>query len=108
MAADAASAIGWIEVQPAQSGPGHVTIRGHAVALTDVAGKFTLQVNRASKGNKSDTSQGGVLNLKAGEAKALSTTTINVTPDDNLTLTLTLLSADGKEVFSTVLKSPQR
>lgn len=104
MAADAAAVIGWVEVQPGPSGPGHVTLRGHVHALKDTAGKFSLQITRTSRGGKSDGKQGGDFNLKAGESRPLSTTTININPDDKLTVQLTI-TVDGAEVFTTTLRT---
>ena len=103
MAAGAASVIGWVEVQPSAKGRDHITLRGHVLALTDAAGRFTLALTRSSKGGKSETKQGGAFKLLAGESQPLSTTTINLDQNDQLTVVLSI-SVDGAEVFSTTLR----
>jgi CsgH protein len=105
MAANATSVIGWIEVLPVPDQNDRVTIRGHVQALQAVEGTFGLSVKRASRGNKSDNKQSGQFSAKAGESRALSTTTINLQPNDRLEVVLTL-SVDGADIFKASLRSP--
>jgi hypothetical protein len=105
MAADSSSAIGWIEILPVSGRDNHITIRGQILALKPVEGKFGLRVKRTSRGNTSDNKQGGQFSAQVGESRVLSTTTINLQPNDHLEIVLTL-SVDGAEVFSATLRSP--
>ncbi len=90
--------IGWIEIQAEPENSDHVSIRGRIQALETVEGNFELRVTRISHGNKSANAQSGRFRAKAGEAKALSSTTINLDPGDQLQITLTLF-VDGEKVF---------
>ena len=91
--------IGWIEIQAEPDRRDHVSIRGRIQAFETVEGNFELRVTRISRGNKSANAQNGRFHAKADETKALSSTTINLNPNDQLQITLTLF-VDGEEVFS--------
>lgn len=104
MAADT-SVIGWIEIQADPDQRDHVSIRGRIHALETVEGNFQLRVARINRGNKSANAQRGHFRAKAGEAKVLSSTTINLDPNDLLQIKLTLF-VDGEEVFFATAQSP--
>src|SRR5688572_7237577 len=100
--AAAGAVIGWIEVKPGERA-GMVTIVPHVYALAPVAGKFALAVSRAGKGGTSNSSQSGAFDLPAGQGKALSSTSVNVSADQSLTIELKVFRG-SEEIFSATLK----
>ncbi len=82
-----------------------IQITGHALALDAVSGMdFTFSLRRQNKGNSSSTRQSGRFDLAPNEAKALSSTSINLEPGDELTIELKLLD-HGKEISSAIVTS---
>ncbi len=82
-----------------------IEITGHALALDAVSGMdFTFTLRRQNKGSNSSTRQSGQFDLAPGEARILSSTSINLEPGDELTIELKL-SDHGKEVSSATLNS---
>jgi hypothetical protein len=107
--ANAQQVLGWLELKPLP-GRNMVQITGHALALERVAGlEFMISVAREGSGGKSVSRQSGRIDLHAGENKSLSSTSINVQPGSDLTITLNILDR-GQEVFSAVMtaKQPER
>jgi hypothetical protein len=85
-----------------------IEIVGHALASDAVGGMdFTLTLQRQNKGNTSSTRQSGRFDLAPGEAKNLSSTSINIEPGDELTIELKLLD-HGTEVSSATVTSKSR
>jgi len=102
--AQADSPLGWLELKPVP-GRNMVQITGHALALEPVsAADFTLSIKRRNGGNNSNTAQSGHFDLAPGEAKVLSSTSINVEAGDELTIELKIAD-HGREVFSATLSS---
>jgi hypothetical protein len=102
--ANAQQALGWLELKPLP-GRNMVQITGHALALEKAAGlEFTMSVAREGGGSKSVSRQGGRIDLDAGAEKTLSSTSINIEPGGDLTITLKILNR-GQEVFSTVMSA---
>lgn len=104
--ANAQQVLGWLELKPL---PGRhvVQITGHALALETAAGlEFTMSVAREGGGGKSVSRQSGRIDLAPGESKSLSSTSINVEPGGDLTITLKILDR-GQEVFGTVMTAKQ-
>jgi hypothetical protein len=107
MHASSAFVIGWVEIQPAESGKEQVTIVGRALALQPMSGQFALVVSRSGKGGTSTSRQGGAFSVAAGENAVLSSSSINISPADVVTIELKLF-VDNNEVFSTVMKSARK
>jgi hypothetical protein len=104
MATDRLSVIGWIEIVRMPGASNLLTVLGHVQGIENRQGKFQLSVTRNNRGNKSATKQSGDFRVTAGEAANLSSTTINVSVEDHLSLELILYSGD-KELFVTRLQS---
>jgi hypothetical protein len=104
ISAQPGSIIGWVEIQPASQGKDHVTIVGRALALDAAAGQFKLVVSRSGRGGVTDARQSGAFDLRAGESKVLSSTSINVSQSESLVIELKLFS-DSKEISSVVLRT---
>lgn len=103
-AAHAQSASAWLELKPVP-GRNVIQITGHALALDAIGGlDFSLSLHRKNAGNSTATRQSGRVDLAAGEAKTLSTTSINVEPGDEILIELKLLD-HGKEVSSATVSS---
>ena len=103
VAAEPSGVIGWIEVRPSSKGVDHIMITAHAHAIAPANGKFRLVVTRWKNRNRSKSQQSGSFDLEPGEGRALSKTTINLRPSDQLKLEL-ILSVDGQDVFSSRLQ----
>lgn len=100
--AEISNVLGWIEVTPA--GTGQIMVTGHVYAVTAAEGKFSLSLERMSKGNSAKTGQSGTFKAGAGENAKLSTTGINVSPNEQLKVELRL-TVDGREVTPVVLQT---
>lgn len=102
--AQAQSVLGWIELKPV-SGGRNIQVTAHATALGKVSGaEFALSMRRRSGGNQSNTRQTGSVDLAQGESKALSSTTMNIEPGDELTLELKIKDG-GVEISSSVIRA---
>lgn len=100
--AQAQSAFGWLEVKPVP-GRNLVQITGHALSTEAANGMdFTLSLRRQNGRNSSTSRQSGRFDLVPSESKALSSTSINVEPGDELMIELKILD-HGKEVSSATL-----
>jgi hypothetical protein len=105
--ASSAFVIGWVEIQPGESGKDQVTVVGRALALEPISGQYALVVSRSGKGGTSISRQGGAFSVTAGENAVLSTSSINISPAEVVTIELKLF-VDNNEVFSTVMKSARK
>jgi hypothetical protein len=95
--------IGWVEIAPSPERRGQLAVIGHVYAATASKGRYTLVISRAGRGGTTNTQQGGVFNVAAGEDKKLSTTAVNVAANDSLKIELKLYSEE-REVFSVVMR----
>ncbi|MEQ1672309.1 MAG: curli-like amyloid fiber formation chaperone CsgH [Hyphomicrobium sp.] len=100
--AEGSDVIGWIEVAPA--GAGKVVVTGHAYAVVATEGKFSLSLERRTKGNSAKTGQSGNFKAAAGENAKLSSTGINVEPGEDLVIELRL-TVEGRDIAPVDLRT---
>jgi hypothetical protein len=95
-AAQAGEVLGWMEVHPEG---GQVQITGHAWSAEPAKVDYTLQIQRIGPGGNTTTRQGGKADLEAGKVGTLSTTSVNLQPQAQLAVLLTISS--GGQVIAT-------
>ncbi len=99
MTADTAQAgevVGWMEVNPTD---GQVQITGRAWSAEAAKVDYTLQIQRIGRGGNTSTRQGGRADVDPGKVATLSTTSVNIQPQDELAVLLTISS--GGQVIAT-------
>ena len=92
----AADVIGWIDVMPSAD---RLEIAGRAFGMEPSDIEYTLKVERSGGSGRSATTQSGRIQLEPGKVAKLSATTINLSPQDQLSVLLTI--ASGGQVLST-------
>ena len=95
-AASAGEVVGWMEVTPAG---GQLRITGRAFAPEGGNVEYTLQIQRSGRSGNTTTKQGGKAEIQAGQVATLSTTSVNLQPQDQLAVLLTL--SRGGQVLAT-------
>jgi hypothetical protein len=95
-AAPAGDVVGWMEVTPAG---GQLRITGRAFAPDGGSVEYTLQIQRSGRSGNTSTKQGGKAEIQAGEIATLSTTSVNLQPQDQLAVLLTV--SRGGQVLAT-------
>ena len=90
---------GWISIRPVAGESDKVAIQAHASALTPIEGGYEMVLTKAAHGGRSKTRQSGAITLDAQEQRDLSRTIINLGPEDELEVELTI-SVEGHAVFS--------
>ena len=90
----------WIALEPAPERADLVAITANAAALSAFEGRYVLTVSRKNGGNISNSSQRGKINAAERGALTLSRTVINVSPTDELRLTLEIMPEDAEAAIS--------
>lgn len=89
-AAPAGQVISWMEINPVD---GELQITGRAYTMEAANIDYSLQVQRSGRSGNTTTKQGGKADMQAGRVTVLSTTSINIQPQDQLAVLLTLTSS---------------
>lgn len=97
---DAPMIFAWIALEPGPERPDLLAITANAAALGPFEGRYVLTVSRKNGGNTSNSSQRGKINVTESGAATLSRTVINVSPTDELRLTLEIMPAEAETVIS--------
>ena len=95
-AGQAGEVVGWMEVAPQGD---QLQITGRAWSGTARSIDYSLQIQRTGRSGKTTSKQGGRADLVAGEVAGLSVTTVNIAPQDQLAVLLTISS--GGQVLAT-------
>jgi hypothetical protein len=89
-AARAGEVIGWMDVRPSD---GKIEIAGRAYSAAPASLDYTLKIDRAGPSGRTSTSQRGHAEIEPGEVARLSTSSVNLGANDELTVILTLSSS---------------
>lgn len=100
----AADVIGWMDVIPSA---GRLEVAGRAFGMEPSNIEYTLKVERNGGSGRSATTQSGRVQLESGKVAKLSTTTINLSPRDALTVVLTIASR-GRVVSTSEIRLGER
>lgn len=101
--AQTAEVVGWMEVNPAA---GQLQITGRAWSADEASIEYTLQIQRVGRGGNTATRQGGKVDVASGKVSILSTTSVNIQPQDQLTVLLTIIS-NGQVIASSSIQLGQ-
>jgi hypothetical protein len=95
-AALAGDVIAWMDINPVG---GLIQIAGRAYSAQQTTIDYTLQIQRIGGSGNTTTTQGGKADLHEDKAAVLSTTSVNMQPQDQLAILLTV--SRGGEVLAT-------
>jgi hypothetical protein len=95
-AALAGDVIAWMDINPVG---GQIQITGRAYSAQQTTIDYTLQIQRIGGSGNTTTKQGGKADLQGDKAAVLSTTSVNMQPQDQLAILLTV--SRGGEVLAT-------
>ena len=95
-AAPAGEVIAWMDINPAG---GLIQITGRAYSPDETHIDYMLQIQRSGRSGNTTTKQGGGADIQGGRIAALSTTSVNMQPDDQLAILLTVMR--GGQVLAT-------
>ena len=95
-AALAGGVIAWMDINPVG---GLIQITGRAYSAQQATIDYTLQIQRTGSSGNTTSKQGGKADLQEGKAAVLSTTSVNMQPQDQLAILLTV--SRGGEVLAT-------
>ena len=95
-AALAGDVIAWMGINPVG---GQIQITGRAYSAQQTTVDYALQIQRTGSSGNTTTKQGGKADIQSGRIAVLSTTSVNMQPQDQLAILLTV--SRGGEVLST-------